>query len=107
MTRTTYLEIGCAVEHQGRTHVACGAMVSPDRLVAYVGANVDDRLNVRHPLTTWRGERIGDITFTSSWRIRSAMGSRMFQARATVDGVTYVGRTLGAGMAFSGRRAAA
>lgn len=100
----TLIETDCTVTHNGRTFEAGGASVSPARLVAYVGkVREGGPANVRD-LTDWHGNVIGEARLTSSWRTpRSFMASRMYQAYATVDGVTYTGRTCGEGMSYVGR----
>lgn len=52
------------------------------------------------PLMDFFGNRIGTVTFTASWPINSHVGNRMYQMRATIDGVPgeFTGRGLGAGM---------
>lgn len=83
-------------------------MVTPDRLIAYVGKqeNRAGSLIPIHTLTDWHGHAIGTIRLTSSWRINSYLTDRMYQGYATVNGVTYTGRTCGRGMVYHGKRVA-
>jgi hypothetical protein len=53
----------------------------------------------RRALTDWHGAKIGTCFLSSSWRVRSYIGSRMYQIYATVDRRDYVGRGFGEGMA--------
>lgn len=107
-----FVETDCIVEHKGRKFEAGGAIVTPDRIVAYVGKveggrGFEGRLGSEpayRTLTDWHGNRIGTIRLGEGWRIRSYLSDRMYQAYATVNGVTYTGRTLGEGMSFSGKR---
>jgi hypothetical protein len=77
----------------------------PERLVAYVGKLVDGS-TCRRWLTTWTGERLGTIYLGSGWRVRSYIGSRQYQAYATIKGVEYTGRTFGEGLCISLRMTA-
>ena len=77
----------------------------PERLVAYVGAKIEG--SNRHRLTTWTGHDLGTVYLGTGWRVRSYIGSHMFQAYATIQGVEYTGRTFGNGMSISLRETAA
>ena len=60
-----------------------------------------------HTFTDWHGNRLGTIRLTKSWPTpRSYVGRRLYQAYATVGGITYTGRTYGEGMCFNGREVA-
>lgn len=75
----------------------------PERLVAYAG-------KVGLPtvaLTTWTGDALGIATITSSWRVRSYIGSTMHQFTARIAGREYTGRGFGDGMCLSLRETAA
>ena len=48
---TTYIETDCTFTHEGRTFEAGGAVVTPDHIIAYPGAN--------GVLTDWHGSAIG------------------------------------------------
>jgi hypothetical protein len=94
-----YIEKDCTFEHEGRTFEAGGAVVTPDRIIAYLGKD--------GVLTDWHGNKIGTYRVTSTWRTpASYVSSTMHQVYATVDGVTYTGRSAGVGMSFKGRRVA-
>ena len=107
-----YVETNCVIEHEGRKFEFGGAIVTPERIVAYVGPIIggrgfEGRLGSEPPyreLRDWHGAKLGTIRLTKSWRVRSYVGSRMYQAYATVDGVLYTGRTFGEGMSFTGRK---
>ena len=86
-----------------------------DKLIAYVGPVEGGRgFNGQlgsdpqyRTLTDWHGKRIGTIRLTTSWRTpNSYVGSRMYQAYATVNGVHYTGRTRGENMCFVGKQCA-
>ena len=109
-----YVETDCVVTHEGRTYEAGGAVVTPSHVIGYVGKDRRDGMGCdrshgsSRDLTDWHGNVIGTIRLTSSWRTpRSFVSSRMYQGYATVDGVTYTGRTCGEGMIFNGKRVAA
>ena len=115
MVNTPYIERDCIFTHEGKAFESAGAIVTPDIVVGYVGKVIGGRgfngaLGSEHPyraLTDWHGNSLGTIRLTSSWRTpRSYMASRMYQAYATVNGVTYTGRTCGEGMIFTGKRCA-
>ena len=57
-------------------------------------------------LHTWHGEAIGSWKATSSWPIRSWVGSKMYQIEARIGDVIYTGRGFGEGMIFKGKRKA-
>jgi len=80
---------------------------TPDEFVAYVGGKVNDFHYNTHELTTWTGDRIGTVRLGSGWRVNSYMGTRMYQAHATVNNRQFTGRTFGAGMAVVLRETAA
>ena len=98
--------MNCTITHQGKTFQSGGAVVTPDYCVGYVGAQPDNQTEgAQRTLTDWHGATIGTIRLTSTWRTpRSYVSSRMYQAYAVVDGVTYTGRTCGTGMIFKGKR---
>lgn len=99
MVAMPYVETNCVVEHDGHRYESGGAVVTPDRIIAYLGEG--------HDLTTWHGESLGTYLIVSSWRTpRSYVSSRMCQVEATVNGVVYTGRSAGRGMIFKGRRKA-
>ncbi len=92
-----YLETDCTFEHEGRKFESGGAVVTPDRIFAYLGKD--------SVLTDWHGKPLGTYRITATWRTpRSYVSSTMHQVYATVDGITYSGRSSGVGMSFSGRR---
>ncbi len=75
-------------------------------LVAYVGKTLGDGMGVdrhgstsRRVLADWHGKELGTCFLSSSWPVRSYIGSRMYQIYARVDGVDYTGRGFGEGMA--------
>ncbi len=49
------------------------------------------------------GKAIGTYKFTSSWKIDSYMSDRMYQVEAKIDGIVYVGRSLGTLMELRGK----
>jgi len=77
----------------------------PESIVAYVGKTLGDGMGVeRHgstssrALTDWHGNQIGTCYLSTSWPVRSYIGTRMFQIYATVNGVEYTGRGFGESM---------
>lgn len=109
---TTFIETDCTVTFHGKEFTSGGAIVTPDRITAYVGKVSSEqgpqfRLTGNRDLTDWHGNVIGRVRLVSSWETpRSHVSARMYQAYATVDGITYQGRTRGEGMAFNGKRKA-
>lgn len=71
-------------------------MQNPKIIHAYLGKN--------GILTDWFGTPIGAYRITATWRTpTSAYSDTMNQVYATVDGVTYTGRSNGEGMLFNGK----
>lgn len=75
-------------------------------IIGYIGDKVGDGMGVdrfgetsRRHLTDWNGNPIGYCVLSSSWPVRSYVGSRMYQVYGTVDGAEYTGRGFGKGMA--------
>ena len=95
------IEQDCSISHEGHTFTASGACVNDSRIVAYVGKPIGRDV---HQLMTWKGDVIGTVRLTSSWYIRSCYADKMYAGIATVNGVRYVGRTMGECMAFTGKR---
>ena len=93
-----WVERDCTFTHEGRTFEAGGAVVTDAYVVGYPAAG--------GVLKDWHGNPIGTWAATSSWAVRSYMGSRLYQIRAVVNGVTYTGRGFGEGCIYKGRRAA-
>lgn len=56
-------------------------------------------------ITDWHGNHLGDAKIVASWSLprTSWISDRMFQVEATIDGVTYTGRSAGAGMFWRGK----
>lgn len=94
-----YVEQGTSITYQGKKYTAGGAVVTSKVLIAYL-----DKGGV---LTNWKGAKLGTYRIVSSWRTpRSYVSDRMYQVEATVEGVTYTGRSAGVGMLFKGKRKA-
>lgn len=93
-----YIEKNCVFTGPGgRKYESGGAMVTNDRIVAYLGKE--------GKLTNWHGKKIGSYQVTSSWKNpRGIYSDRNYQVDATVGGVKYTGRSGGVGMAFTGKR---
>lgn len=91
-----YVERDCVVEHGGRRFEAGGAVVTPQRIIAYLGRNEE--------LHDWHGRQLGTYRVTASWRIHSYMSDTMCQVEALVNGVAYKGRSGGVGLVYRGRR---
>lgn len=93
---TSYVEQDCSIEHDGRTFVAGGAVVTEQWLITYPAANGILKDWHGHPLGTWR--------VLSSWRVRSYIGDQMHSIECRVNGVRYVGRGFGEGMSLRAKR---
>lgn len=91
-----YVERDCVIEHKGNRFEAGGAVVSPERIIAYLGR--DGRLK------DWHGRQLGTYQVTASWRIHSYISDTMHQVEAVVSGVEYTGRSGGVGLIYRGRR---
>jgi hypothetical protein len=92
----TYIETDCTITHEGRSFTSGGAVVTDDRIVAYLGK---DKV-----LTDWHGNAIGTYRIVSTWKTpRSYMSDVMHAVHATVNGKLYKGRSMGEGMAFTGK----
>jgi hypothetical protein len=83
-------------------------MAINERITAYVGKPLGDGMGVdksgptsRRALTDWHGKAIGTCFLSSSWPVRSYIGSRMYQVYARIGGVDYTGRGFGEGMAVN------
>lgn len=81
--------------------------------IGYVGKTLGDGMGVerhgstsRRELTDWHGNVIGTCFLSSSWPVRSYIGSRMYQIYARINGVDYTGRGFGEGMAVNLKRCA-
>ena len=94
-----YVEPDCTFTHEGGSFTAGGAVVTPERIIAYPGkAGV---------LKDWHGNAIGTWRATATWRTpRSYVAGTMSQIVAKVNGATYTGRGAGEGMIFQGKRMA-
>lgn len=94
-----YLERDCTFTHEGKTFEAGGAVVTPERIIAYPLS--------KGILGDWHGSPIGRWRIIAQWKTpRSWMSSTMYQIEATVDGITYTGRGAGVGMIYKGKRKA-
>jgi len=99
MTNAPYIERDCTFKHEGQSFEAGGAYIDDSVIVAYPGPD--------GKLQNWHGATIGTWRATSSWRVNSWIGSKMYQIRATLpDGRTYTGRGFGESMIYRGRRTA-
>lgn len=77
-----------------------------ERIIGYVGATLGDGGGCdphgprsRRKLETWDGRQIGTCYLSSSWRVHSYIGDRMYQIYARIDGRDYTGRGFGETMA--------
>lgn len=93
-----YVELDCAITHEGRTFESGGAYLGGDRLVGYLGNGGE--------FTNWHGDVLGTYRITSSWRIPNSWQSdSMKQVEVDLDnGVVFTGRSMGVGMLFRGKR---
>lgn len=83
----------------------------PERFVAYMGQPDRRACNYESaqpwPVTTFAGNRLGYAQMVSSWRVRSYVGSTMYQFRARIAEREYTGRGFGEGMSIVFRETAA
>ena len=93
-----YVEQDCTITHDGKSFTSGGAVVSPERIVAYLGKD-----NV---LTDWHGNPIGTYRIVSTWKLPYwyYISTTMHQVEATVDNILYTGRSCGIGMLYRGKR---
>jgi len=94
-----FAETGTVIFEE-REFASGGAWYHPDadRIVGYLSEDC-------RRLCTWSGEYLGTARVTARWRTpRSYVSSEMCQVEATVDGVTYTGRSCGGGMLYRGKR---
>ena len=79
-------------------------------IIGYVGRccgmGCDRVVGSSWELTDWSGSLIGWVRQGSSWRVRSHLGSRMYQFYATIGGREYTGRGFGEGMSVRLRETA-
>jgi hypothetical protein len=85
----------------------------PERVTLYVGKTLGDGMGCdrhgptsRRALTTFLGTKVGTCALSSSWRVNSYVGSRMYQIYARINGVDYTGRGFGEGMSVNLRKCA-
>jgi hypothetical protein len=77
---------------------------TPEKFTAYL----DEPLSTgAYPVVTWTGHVVGHAQIISSWVVRSYMGTKQYQYRATVNGRQFVGRGFGRGMYLNLRETAA
>ncbi len=92
-----YVETDCTIRHEGRAYTAGGAVVTEDRIAAYLAPD--------GVLTDWHGQPLGTWREVARWRTpRSYVSSYMLQVEARVDGVLYTGRSAGVQMLYRGKR---
>ena len=91
-----YREQACTFNHEGRDYTSGGALVTPERLIAYPGK--DGVLN------DWHGRQIGTYRVISTRRIHSWQGAHYYYMRARVGDAVYSLRGFGPGMIATGKR---
>jgi hypothetical protein len=103
-----YVEQNCAIEHQGRKFESGGAFYDGQRAVGYVGKRKDSdkHWSGAYHLTNWHGCSIGHCYLAKRWRVRSYVGSYMYQIYAWIEGVKYTGRGFGESMSVNLKRCA-
>jgi len=91
------IEADCAITFHGISYTANGAMVTEKWIIAYMGADMAS-------VTDWHGHKLGNATIKTSWATPTSYASdRCYQVDATVNGITYTGRTGGGGMIYKGK----
>jgi hypothetical protein len=97
---SVYVEQDCTFTHEGKAFTAGGAYVTPDRVYAYL-ARRDGRLVV----TDWHGRILSDTVKVVSCRPhRGWISHERLYIRFRIDGATYSGISLGAGLYLRARR---
>ena len=90
------VELG-TLTHEGREFTNMGAVITETHAAGYLSSDMK-------AIHSWEGEVIGSARVVSSWPMpRSWQSDRQYQVVATIDGRTYTGRTMGAGMLWRGR----
>jgi hypothetical protein len=98
-----YIEQDCTIHHEGRTYESGGAVITDDYAVGYLKLHQDR--GRRGIVTTWHGQELGPARVTASWPIlHTGLSDRMHQVEATINGITYTGRSQGDGMIWRGKR---
>jgi hypothetical protein len=93
-----FVEQSCVINHNGRKFESGGAVVTTERIVAYLGKS--------GVLTDWHGNSLGSYRVVSTWKTpRSFMSSTMSAVHAYVGERVYKGRSAGEGMVFFGKLA--
>lgn len=100
---TPWVEQDCTIEFEGREFTSGGAFISDTYAIGYVGKTIHTGCRL---LTDWHGNQIGTCYLSSSWPVRSYIGSRMYQIYATINGIQYTGRGFGEGMSVRLKRCA-
>jgi len=91
------IESDCAIVFHGTRYESNGAMVTPKWIIAYMGKDMAS-------VTDWHGETLGTARVTTSWATpTSYLSDRCYQVEATVNGITYTGRTSGESMIYKGK----
>lgn len=91
------IESDCTITFQGKHYTANGAMVTAQWIIAYMGKEMQT-------VTDWRGSVLGTARIKTSWKTpTSYVSERCYQVEATVNGITYTGRTSGANMIYKGK----
>lgn len=109
----TYIEADCTITHDGHAFESGGAIVTDDRIVAYLATGEQmptggTGFPWRSPFTVtdWHGARIGTASVTGAWTVGGRFGTRMYSYRVRLDdGRWYNARGQGEGMILTGRRA--
>lgn len=97
VTDAPYIELDCTITHDGKSYTANGAYLDENACIGY--------LHTDGILTNWHGCPIGTYRIAATWKTpRSYVSATMSQVYATVNGITYTGRSAGIGMLFRGRR---
>ena len=96
-----YIEKDCTFNHEGHTYTSGGALVTPERIVAYPAKD--------GVLRNWHGHQIGTYRIVNKQRAiffgrRSWQGSHYYYMRARVGDVMYSLRGFGEGMVATGKR---
>jgi hypothetical protein len=94
-----YVESDCVFSFEDQTFELGGSVVTEDCAIVYLAGTLKY-------VTNWRGQMLGKCRVVSSWPTPRSYSSRMFQIEATIYGITYTGRSAGAGMIARLRRKA-
>lgn len=107
MPEPVFVEPDIAVEVEGRSFSAGGAMVTAELAMGYPSFPNGEYNGAMGEMKDGRGNVIGSCKITSRWKTpQSHISTHQFQIEAAINGVRYTGRGGGSGMLWRGKRVA-